>query len=656
MTTHFQKAVRSFILVLAVCVTPVIHAEEYTVNFSDIEITDFIHEVGRITKKTFAYDPAHVRGKITVISDTKLDEEGVYSLLEATLRVRNLVMVEQDEIVSIVRNQDVRPYSSDGEGQFDTHNEFVSRVITLKHISSSEAGRVLRQLVSSYGHLLPVLNPNALVIADHAANVENIVRLIGELDNLDANQISIVLPMKYALVSDVALMLQRILPEVRTGIGDTNVGRRITVFANENNNTLFVRGSPSDIGLVSETVSKLDQPYSITNNTKYFDLQHSEAEQLATLLGALFSAGGPGGETSEAAVGSRDITIQADTANNAILARANPTILAEIQSIITQVDIPRLQVLIEAAIVELTVEDNTSSGFEVGGVDESGEEVPIVSTSVNGVIAGLLSRLIGTNVVTTDESDSGEGDGVGLSALSNISTPTIAIAKIDPDGISFGAIIAALSENKDSNLLSTPHVITMDNVLANIFVGQEVPFRTGTLGLNDQTGQGPVATIQREHVGITLEVTPKIRPDLSVQMTVLNEISAVIAPTLGIGEAGFSDIVTNERTLQTTVVAQNRQTIVLGGLIRDDKSSTIRKVPGLGNIPLLGRLFRSSSTTTRKNHLLIFLRPTVIQNDEDMATVYERKMKRIWKVQLDGTDSPDEETAPEEDRYFDGDE
>ena len=648
-----NNTTRSLILVLGICMVPLTYAEEYSINFTDIELIDFIHEVGRITKKTFTYDPGQLRGQVTVITEAELDEEGVYSLLEATLRVRNFALVENDEVVSIVRNQDVRTYAFDEEGQFDTDNKFVSRVISLEHISSQEASRVLRQLVSQYGHLLPVIRPNVIVIADHASNVENIVRLIRDLDSAGDAQKSVVLPMKHALVSDIALMLQRIFPEIRAGL-DISAGRQITVFANENNNTLFVRGSSSAIALVSDTVSMLDQPYTVTNNTKYFDLQHSDAGQLATLLTNLFTAGAPGGESAEFSVGARSITIQADTENNAILARANPTILAEIQNVITQVDVPRLQVLIEAAIVEITVDDSTSSGVELGGVDESGREIPLVSTSVNGVIAGLLTSLIGSRVVTEDETDSGAGRGVGLSTLANVSTPTVAIAKIDPDGISFGAIIAALTENQDSNLLSTPHVITMDNVLANIFVGQEVPFRTGTLNLNNQTGQGPVSTIERAPVGINLEVTPKIRPDLSVQMVVLNEISAVITPSLGIGEAGFSDVVTNERRLQTTVVAKNRQTIVLGGLIRDDVTSTIRKVPGLGSIPLLGRLFRSSSTTTRKNHLLIFLRPTVIENEEDMASVYERKMGRIWKVQLDFPDSTETETIPADNEFYDG--
>ena len=655
-----KKSAQGLIFVLGVSLIPHLFAQEedteYSINFPDeIPLVDFIHEVGRITQKTFIYDPAQVRGDVIVTAETKLNAEGVYSLLEATLRVRNLVLAEgENGVVSIIRNQDARTYHFDEDGEFDTDHKFVSRVISLEHVSSQEASRVLRQLVSAYGHLLPVIRPNAIVIADHAANVENVVRLIRQLDSDDAAQISIVLPMKHALVSDVALMLQRIFPEIRSGLGDTGVGRQITVFANENNNTLFIRGTTRGIALVSETVEMLDQPYTITNTTKHFPLQHSDAGPLADLLTSLFVQGGPTGDLADTFTGSRDINIQADQDNNAILARANPSILAEIQNVITQVDIPRLQVLIEAAIVEITVEDNSSTGVEFGGVDETGEEIPLASTSVNGVIAGLLSRLLGTTVGTDEETSTGLEDGAGLSQLSGIATPTVAIAKIDPDGISFGAIIAALSENQNSNLLSTPHLITTDNQQASIFVGQEVPFRTGTLNLNDQTGQGPVSTVDREDVGITLRVTPQIRSDLTVHLEVFNDISAVINPSLGIGEAGFSDIVTNKRELTTEIVAQNRQTIVLGGLIRDDVTSSLRKVPGLGSIPLLGRLFRSSSMSKRKNHLLIFIRPTVIEGTEDMQTVYERKMGRIWQVELDSKDPPESDEVPTVDEFFDG--
>ena len=655
-----KKSAQSLLFVLGISLLPHTFAQEeeaeFSINFPDeVALVDFIHEVGRITQKTFVYDPAQVRGDVSVIAETKLNAAGVYSLLEATLRVRNLVLAEgENSVVSIVRNQDARTYHFEEGGEFDTDHKFVSRVISLEHVSSQEASRVLRQLVSAYGHLLPVIRPNAIVIADHASNVENVVRLIRQLDSDDAAQISIVLPMKHALVSDVALMLQRIFPEIRSGLGDTGVGRQITVFANENNNTLFVRGTTRGIALVSETVDMLDQPYSITNTTKHFALQHSDAGPLAELLTSLFVDGGPAGDLADTFTGSRDITIQADTDNNAILARANPSILAEIQNVITQVDIPRLQVLIEAAIVEITVEANSSYGVEFGGTDETGGEIPLASTSVNGVISGLLTRLLGTNVATDEDTPTGLREGAGLSTLSNITTPTVAVAKIDPDGISFGAIIAALSENQNSNLLSTPHVITTDNQQASIFVGQNVPFRTGTLNLNDPTGQGPVATVEREDVGITLQVTPQIRSDLTVQLNVFNDISAVITPSLGIGESGFSDIVTNKRELTTEIVAQNRQTIVLGGLIRDDVTSSIRKVPGLGSIPIIGRIFRSSATTKRKNHLLIFIRPTVIEGGDDMQTVYERKMGRIWQVQLDSKDPPESDEVPPVDEFFDG--
>ena len=163
-----------------------------------------------------------------------------------------------------------------------------------------------------------------------------------------------------------------------------------------------------------------------------------------------------------------------------------------------------------------------------------------------------------------------------------------------------------------------------------------------------------MATVDRVDVGITLEVTPQIRSDLTVHLTVFNEISAVISPSLGIGEAGFSDIVTNKRELNTEIVAQNRQTIVLVGLIRDDVTSTIRRVPGLGSVPILGRLFRSSAMTTRKNHLLIFIRPTVIEDALDMQTIYERKMGRIWQVELDAAEPPESDEVPTVDEFFDG--
>ena len=616
---------------------------QYSINVQSVDLAEFILQVGEITGRTFVYDENRVRGEVTVVSESDLSEEGVFTLLQSVLRVRGFYVADDGEISRILPLQDARLWSYDTDDRNVTLDTFVSTFIRLEHITAQEASRVLRQMVSTYGHLAPVLEPNALIISDHAGNVERILELVDQIDAPNEKQ-SVVLTLEHALVSDIAAMLQEIHPEIlRSQGGGTQQGPGLTAFANENNNTLFLWGDRNEITLATDTVRKLDQPYTVTGKTRVYLLQHADAEDVSSVLSELITgqADSQGAPTN---TGSQSVVIASDTANNAVLARGNPSILTEIQNIIDQIDIPRMQVLIEAAIVEVNVEVNKTLGVELGATDASGEETPFVTTSITGILTGLLSSLrdSGLNV---EES--------GVTALSQFSSPSLAIAKLDPTGVSFGAIITALSTNTNADLLSTPHVIAIDNIQSRIFVGQSVPLRTGVSNIQDPSGQGAISQIERSDVGILLEVTPKIRPDLSVHLTVLSEISAVTAPALGIGESGFSDVVTNKREVQTTVVAKNGQTIVLGGLIRDDTNITIRRVPGLGRIPYLGRLFRSEQPVTNKRHLLIFLRPVVVESDEVMESVLQRKMEKIWQLKLDNEMTTDEE-IPATDQMYNG--
>ncbi|MCY3628190.1 MAG: type II secretion system protein GspD [Gammaproteobacteria bacterium] len=620
---------------------------QYSINVQKVDLIEFILQVGEITGRTFVYDEGRVRGEVTVVSESDLSEEGVFALLQSVLRVRGFHVVDDGEISRILPIQDARLWSYDIDSDEVTPDSFVSKVIRLEHVTAQEASRVLRQMVSTYGHLAPVLEPNALIISDHAGNVDRILGLIEELD-APHEKISVILTLQHALVSDIAAMLQEIHPEIiRTQGGGSQTGTGLTAFANENNNTLFLWGDPSEIALTSDTVRKLDQPYSVTGKTRVYNLQHAEAEDTASILNSLITgqeSGQHGGQNTS--TGATDVVITADTANNAVLARGNPSVLTEIQNIIDQIDIPRMQVLIEAAIVEVNTEINRTVGIEVGATDGSGEEIPLFTSSITGILTGLLSTLRDSGLDVTESE-------AGLNALSRTNSPSLAIAKLDPDGVSFGAILAALSTNTNANLLSTPHVIALDNIQSRIFVGQTVPFRTGVSNIQDPGGQGQISQVERSDVGILLEVTPKIRPDLSVHLSVLSEISAVTAAALGIGETGFSDVVTDKREVQTTVVAKNGQTIVLGGLIRDDSNLTIRRIPGLGHIPYLGRLFRSEHKVASKRHLLIFLRPVVVESDEVMSSTLERKMERIWKLKLEKQMVPDEDLPPL-DEFYDG--
>ena len=621
--------------------------QEWTINYPDIELADFIDEVANITQRSFVVD-SRVRGTATIISDQQLDAEGVYTLLESVLRVHGYTIVDDGKIARVIPNAGAKNwYYEEGEGTFETGDKFIARVVGLDHITSAEASRVLRQLVSQYGHLAPVTDPNALVISDHSGNVERILKLLEELDQVEPVA-TLVLPMKEAWVREVANMLEELLPEMmRSEAGATPVG--LLAFANENNNTLFLRGTPEELAIASEIVEQLDQPYSVFSTTEVFYLQHSEAVAVAEVLtGLLNLEGAPAAGAPTTSDSPTTVSVQADESNNAILARGTPSLLSDISSIINQLDRPKLQVLIESAIVEVSVTDIGASGVELGGTDESGERTPLATTSINGILAGLLSSL------TTAQDASGSAS-PGTAALSQLASPTLAVAKLDPNGISFGAIINALMTTTKADLLSTPYVYAIDNVESSIFEGQQVPFRTGTFGVEREQGQTPLSTIERQDVGVQLTVTPNIREDLSVRMAILIEVDAVIAPSLGIGEGGFSDVVTSRREVSTTVVANNRQTIVLGGLIRDDVNQTVRRVPVLGSVPLLGRLFRSNSSTETKSHLLLFLRPTVIDANSDpdganktLAEIANKRLGGIWQLKFSGQRGDVELPTPEE--------
>jgi general secretion pathway protein D len=253
--------------------------------------------------------------------------------------------------------------------------------------------------------------------------------------------------------------------------------------------------------------------------------------------------------------------------------------------------------------------------------DESGKTVPLASTTLDGVIGSLLAGIIG---------EDGEVD--VLQGLGAISSPTLAAARIDSGGVSFGAVVRALATSSNANLLSTPSILTLDNEEAKIVVGNEVPFRTGSFSTQGDGSNNPFTTIQREDVGLQLTVTPHVHDGTSVRLEISQEITNVInAP---VGAEGFSDVVTSKRTIETTVLVDDRQTIVLGGLIQDDVSDAIKKVPLLGDIPGIGFLFRSTTKSRTKSNLLVFLRPTVIRTKDDADKVTDRKYRDIWEVEI----------------------
>ncbi len=595
-------------------------AQEQTwrITTKNSDMHEFVAQVAEITGKTFVLDP-RLKGNVTVISDAPLDKEGVYALFLSVLRLHNFTAVPSGDVIRIQQNATGKQ-GPGVQGDLGTiaPEELVTRVIAAQNVDSAELVKILRPLIPQYGHIASVAQPNVVIISDHADNIVRIKKLIQQIDVSDEEEV-VMVALKDAWVGTVVAILEKVAPEQ---IGRNAKGpQRIQIIANERNNSIVLRGKPRPIAEVLKIVDKLDQPATTTDATQVIMLRHADAVNVANILGGLISGRGASAEEGNA----QETTIQADETLNAIVVRADPGAMNELLEIVKKLDVRRSQVLIEAAIVEITLDDSLDLGVEMAAADASGETVPLVTTSTQGIVSSLFSGLIGE-----------DGSVDVLQAVGSLTSPTIAAAKIDAGAISFGAVITALATNSQANLLSTPSILTLDNQEARILVGREVPFRTGSFTTTGDGTSNPFTTVQREDVGVELTVTPHVHDDSSVRLDVSQQITNVLATP--VGGAGFADVVTSKRTIETTILAEDRQTIILGGLIQDDINDSESRVPLLGSIPVLGNLFKSRSKTASKTNLLVFLRPTVIRNKEDAVTATHDKYNSVWEVEINSID------------------
>ncbi len=600
--------------------------QTWKINVKNADLEEFVAQVAEITQKTIVVAP-QLKGKVTVVSSANLDDAGVYTLFLSVLRTHGYTAVQSGDGGTIRVEQQAKgkqnPGASGALGRIPA-DALVTRVISAQNVESTELMKILRPLIPQYGHIAAVTTPNVVIITDHADNIKRLIRIIGQIDVADEEEV-VMVPLKEAWVGNVVALLEQVAPEQlgRNGKGP----QRIQLIANERNNTLVLRGKPDPVADILKLVETLDQPATTIGSTQVFYLKHADATSIAEIINGLISEGPRSGG---AETGSPSPTsIQADESLNALVVRADPGVMSEVQSILDKLDVRRTQVLIEAAIAEISLNDDFLLGVNLATVDATGNTVPLINTTApggSGVLTSLLTSLIPT---------SADGDPNFLAGVAALSNPSLALAKINPDGISFGVILEALATNQNSNLLSTPSILTLDNEEARIVVGQEVPFLTGSFTTQGDGATNPFTTIQREDVAIQLVVTPHVHSGTSVRLEVAAEIEDV-APA----NPNAADLITSKRTIETTVLAEDRQTIVLGGLIQDNVSGTATKVPLLGDIPLLGRLFRTDSRNREKRTLLVFLRPTIIRDGEDAKELTEEKYSGIYEVEIRSSNSP----------------
>ncbi len=575
-------------------------------------IQEFVAQVARITGKTFIVDPK-LKGQVTVISDTPLGKDGVYALFLSVLRLQNYTAVPSGDVIRIQQSATGKQTPGVlGRPEAAAPEELMTEVIAVQNTASDELLKLLRPLIPQYGHIGSVTNPNVVIISDHADNILRLKKLIREIDVADEDEV-VMVPLQEAWVGNVAAILEKVAPDQ---IGSAAKGpTKVQVIANERNNSLVLRGKPRPIAEVMKIIDKLDRPATTTDSTQVVLLSHADAENTSKILTSVV------GQSSKASKeANQDVTIAADTTLNAIVVKADPGTMSEILSLLEKLDTPRAQVMIEAAIVEVAIDEGSSLGVEMAAGDEGGDSVPLVSTSLNGVISTLLA-----GTISPDNSQISV-----INGLSSITSPTLAGAKIDTEGVSFGAVVNALANNSDANLLSTPSILTLDNQEAKILVGREVPFRTGSFSTTGDGTSNPFTTVNRQDVGIELVVTPHVFENNDVRMEILQKITNVI--NTPVGGSAFADVVTSKRTIETTVLAADGQTIVLGGLIQDDINSTNVRVPVLGKIPLLGALFRSTTQDRTKTNLLVFLRPTILQSTENSTRLSLERYQQIWEL------------------------
>ncbi len=602
---------------LVFALVPIVgYAEEQTwrINVKNADLNEFVMQVAGITGKTFVVDP-RIKGNVTVVSSTPMNQEAVYELFLSVLRVHNWTAVPSGGVIRIQQNATAKQSpGAESEAGSIAPEELMTRVVSAQNVKSDELVKILRPLIPQYGHIAAVAEPNVVIISDHADNMARLVRLVQQVDVADDFQV-VVAPMKHAWVGTVVALLEKIAP---SQLAEGSSGpQRVQLIANERNNSLVVRGKPRPVAEILKLVEQLDLPSTATGATQVIYLRHGDASKLAPMLEEMISGQKTEGEDSRGPT-----TIRADESLNAIVVRGEPAVMAEVREILDKLDVRRTQVLIEAAIVEISIDDKTQIGVEMAGVDGGDGSIPFINTTLDGVVSSLINNIVG---------DNGAID--VLPALGSATSPTLAVARIDADDFSFAAVVRALATNTNANLLSTPSILTLDNQEAKIVVGNEVPFRTGTYSTTGDGTNNPFTTIQRQDVGLQLTVTPHVHDGTAVRLEVAQEITGIV-PEAPIGSDGFSDVVTSKRTIETTVLAEDRQTIVLGGLIQDDINDTVKKVPLLGSIPALGRLFRSDNNTRVKRNLLVFLRPTVVRNEEQATSLTETKYKDVWEVEI----------------------
>jgi general secretion pathway protein D len=613
---------------------------DHTLNLKDADIRVFIATVSEITGKSFIVDP-RVEGKVNVVSTRPMDAAEVYRTFESVLRVHGYAAVPSGSMVKIVPEAIAKQDGDAAAAPSGGPDAIVTRVVELKHVAANELLPILQQLVPQSGQVAPVNGANALLITDRAGNLARVEAIIRRVDQASDAAIEVI-PLQHASAAELARTLSMLAEEKGAA---AVAGVPTKVFADARTNSVLLSGDRSARLRMRTLIGHLDTPLENSDSTNVVYLRYAKAEELVGVLEqtAATLTGQAGGENA-----AKEATIQAHAETNALIITADPAVFRGLASVIRQLDIPRAQVLIEGVIAELSDEYAREIGVQwqstnlQENADGSLGEGYIGGTNFPG--QGGAGGIIGAAV-----NPASVGSGLNIGYVGG----TITLPGSDEPILQIGALVRALGGDGRNNILSSPSVVTLDNQETELSVGQEVPFIQGefTTNVANPTGGNaaagllgnPFRTIERKEVGLKLSVTPRINEGDSVRMDIKLESSS-LAPT----PAGASDLITNKRTLSNSVLVPDGDLLVLGGLISNETRENVSKVPGLGDIPVVGNLFRYRSSNTLKRNLMIFLKPTILRDRATGMAVSGEKYNFIRAEQLKARERGDKLTRPQD--------
>ncbi|WP_165497339.1 type II secretion system secretin GspD [Phytopseudomonas dryadis] len=557
-------------------------SSEVQINMQDTNIRSFIEWIAKATGKNFIIDP-RVTGKVTVISNEAMKPEEAYRVFLSVLQVHGFSAIESDSAIKVIPDANAKqtgvPLVNDDQLNDDQQ---VVRVIRTQHVPATQLVNILRPMVPQVGHLAAYPDSNAMVISDRASNINQLMKLISEIDRAGQFEIDVI-PLKFASAKELSAIIGNLVPQAG-GEGSS----KMNVSVDERTNSVLISGDPSKRQQLRDVLSNLDKPGNIVRDTQVLYLHYLKASDVAQILQNVASSLQK--QDKDVGISGAEISIQANDTTNALVISAPPAIMKTVEDVVARLDIRRAQVLVEAVIVE--VSDNKVNDIGVQWRTSDG------SIGGDGFYGGFTSSARGNSIDTFPGSPTVNLDaGFSMGFYRNNS---------------LRALIKALSTDDSMNILSTPNLVTLDNEEGKIVVGQNVPFVTGSSTSASNPSTNPFQTIERQDVGITLKIKPQINEGDSVTLNIYQEISSVTNDT------SAADIVTNKRSIETRVLVQDNMTLVLGGLISDEMRDSGDKVPFLGKVPVIGRLFRSERKEVNKKNLMVFIKPTII-NDFHLA-------------------------------------